>query len=423
MKLLPDGLASVVQVDVQSSGSRAVSQGKNAFHTEGQDLGCYDQPVGSDRGIQPCRGLLTHKYDCFDVSSWRDKLREQKEQTGKSAHVNMARVSTENPILAGVVSSVISQQNRKMPSMSIRIIPQDQLEKSEKNPAETIPPLLFPRLKNLYSRRAARLRDLAAKNPLGDYLRFAAVIAQAQEIVLYDHPLQMNLHARLVQSNQEAKPPLDIHTLPRDTHWHRLLHSLIAELKPEMSGQALAVLENLEKASATELETMASALFAGEYAQVSSDKAPFIWAALSIYWAQMAALIPGKAQAEMGNQRQFCPVCNSMPVASMVHMGSHEGARYLHCNLCESEWYVVRSKCTNCEQSRDLHYWSLDSEHAAVKAESCGDCGSYLKMLYQEKNPAMEPVADDLASLVLDARMEQEGFARSSLNPFMFPGE
>ncbi len=47
--------------------------------------------------------------------------------------------------------------------MSIRIIPQDQLEKSEKNPAETIPPLLFPQLKRLYSRRAARLRDLAAK--------------------------------------------------------------------------------------------------------------------------------------------------------------------------------------------------------------------------------------------------------------------
>ncbi len=58
-----------------------------------------------------------------------------------------------------------------------------------------------------------------------------------------------------------------------------------------------------------------------------------------------------------------------------------------------------------------------------MKAESCGDCGTYLKMLYQEKDPAVEPVADDLASLVLDARMEQEGFARSSLNPFMFPGD
>ena len=307
--------------------------------------------------------------------------------------------------------------------MSIRIIPQDELGSSEKRTADYIPPLLFPRLKNLYNRRAERLRELAENNPLGDFLRFAALVAHAQEVVLYDHPLQMDLTARIKEANAQGKPPLDIHVLPRDKHWHKLLHSLIAELKPEMSGQALAVLENLEKASAIELETLASALFTGEYALVSSDKAPFIWAALSLYWAQMAALIPGKARAEMGDQRQFCPVCASMPVASVVHMGSHEGARYLHCNLCESEWHVVRSKCTQCEQSRDLHYWSIDSERAAVKAESCGDCGTYLKMLYQEKDPAIEPVADDLASLILDARMEQEGFARSSLNPFMFPGE
>ena len=35
-------------------------------------------------------------------------------------------------------------------------------------------------------------------------------------------------------------------------------------------------------------------------------------------------------------------------------------------------------------------------------------CGTYLKILYQEKDPKVEAVADDLASLVLDARMEQE---------------
>ncbi len=39
------------------------------------------------------------------------------------------------------------------------------------------------------------------------------------------------------------------------------------------------------------------------------------------------------------------------------------------------------------------------------------------------KEPKVEAVADDLASLVLDARMEQEGYARSSINPFLFPGE
>ncbi|MBA1932422.1 formate dehydrogenase accessory protein FdhE, partial [Escherichia coli] len=34
--------------------------------------------------------------------------------------------------------------------MSIRIIPQDELGSSEKRTADMIPPLLFPRLKNLY---------------------------------------------------------------------------------------------------------------------------------------------------------------------------------------------------------------------------------------------------------------------------------
>lgn len=308
--------------------------------------------------------------------------------------------------------------------MTIRIIPQDPLEKSETKMAETIPPLLFPRLKNLYARRAARLRQLAEKNPLGDYLRFAAVIASAQEIVLYDHPLRLDLQARLAEAARIGKPPLDINTLPRDPHWQRLLHSLIAEMKPEMSGQALAVLENLEKASAPELEAMANALFANDFSQIASDKSPFVWAALSLYWAQMAALIPGRARAEYGEQRQFCPVCGSVPVSGVVHMDQQEdGLRYLHCNLCESEWHVARARCSNCEQTQDLHAWSLEGNLASIKAESCGDCGTYMKLLYQAKDPAVEAVADDLASLVLDARMEQEGFARSSLNPFMFPGE
>ena len=124
--------------------------------------------------------------------------------------------------------------------MSIRIIPQDELGSSEKRTADMIPPLLFPRLKNLYNRRAERLRELAENNPLGDYLRFAALIAHAQEVVLYDHPLEMDLTARIKEASAQGKPPLDIHVLPRDKHWQKLLMALIAELKPEMSGPALA---------------------------------------------------------------------------------------------------------------------------------------------------------------------------------------
>ena len=54
--------------------------------------------------------------------------------------------------------------------MSIRIIPQDELEKSEKRATDMIPPLLFPRLKNLYNRRAERLRELARNEDLSRYI-------------------------------------------------------------------------------------------------------------------------------------------------------------------------------------------------------------------------------------------------------------
>ncbi|MBD2795727.1 formate dehydrogenase accessory protein FdhE [Xenorhabdus sp. 18] len=310
--------------------------------------------------------------------------------------------------------------------MSIRIVPKEQLSKERLNDRAVgfIPPLLFANPKTLYQQRAERLKTLAtASNPFSSYLNFAAEIAQAQQKALYDNPLDMELDELLLRSQQENRVPLDCKTLRRTPHWQHILHALIAELLPVVPEHVKPALENLAKNSAPELEEMADGLLNSEFSKVSADQSVFVWAALSVYWAQMASLIPGKARAEYGEHRQFCPVCGSMPVASVVQIGTNQGLRYLHCNLCDSEWHVVRIKCSNCEQTGDLNYWSLESEQAPIKAESCGDCGSYLKILYQEKDPNIDAVADDLASLILDAKMEEDGFARSSLNPFLLPNE
>lgn len=301
---------------------------------------------------------------------------------------------------------------------SIRVVSPDEVTAS----AGSIPPLLFANLKNLYSRRAERLRKLAEDHALADYLLFAASIADAQQNAQHDHPLTVDLSSTLTTSAAQGQPPLSVKTFPRSAHWQQLLRAIIAELQPDAPEQVQPVLENLLKLGSGELEEMAGYLLAGEYGKVGSDKAIFVWAALSLYWVQLASQLPGKAKAEYGEHRQHCPVCASAPVGSMIHIGTENGLRYLHCGLCESEWHVVRIKCTNCEQTRDLGYWSLDTEQSAIKAESCGDCGSYLKVFYQEKDPYLEIVADDLASLVLDAKMEGENFARSSVNPFLFPG-
>lgn len=293
-----------------------------------------------------------------------------------------------------------------------------------KKTAVNIPPVLFANLKTLYQRRAERLRQLAEESPLGEYLNFAASICEAQQRVLKAFPQEIDLSEALQEA--AGKPPLDGALFPRTPHWLVLLDALIAVLKPQASKPVRLVLERLEHSPDLQREMMATHLLNQDFKHVPADQAPFIWAALSLYWAQMAAQLRGVGLADYGENRQFCPVCGSLPVSAVVTLGAITGLRYLHCSLCETEWHVVRAKCSNCEEMEKLHYWSLgdgstNRERAVVKAETCDDCGSYLKVIYQEQHPQADAVADDLATLWLDQRMEEKSLASSSINPFLFP--
>ncbi|KAA0941262.1 formate dehydrogenase accessory protein FdhE [Pseudomonas sp. ANT_H14] len=283
-----------------------------------------------------------------------------------------------------------------------------------------ITPLLLPRLNQHYQVRASRLVQLAEGHAMGDYLKFTAGIAAAQQRLLDTFPLPDSANARLELIDGQA--PLDHTRLHRDPYWQQVLGRLIEELRPNASPEAQAVLDELRDSSSQQLEQLADSLLAGDFAQVGSGRALFLWSALSLYWAQLAARLPLEASAELGEQRQFCPVCAGSPSASVVLGGDQSGLRYLHCGLCESRWHMVRVKCSNCEEGDKLDYWSLETKDAPLKAESCSHCMSYLKLLYLDRANYQEVFADDLASLALDAEIEREGFARSGLNPLLFPG-
>lgn len=300
--------------------------------------------------------------------------------------------------------------------MSIKILSADEI-KQKKNSYD-IPPVLFANPKNLYQRRAKRLRELAKDHPLADYLLFAADVVESQLSVFEKNPLETQQF-----DNLNEIEPLNAKTFKRSSIWIEYLKEILHSIKPKANEQVIATIENLEKASDKELEAMATHLLSQEFNLVSTDKAVFIWAALSLYWLQLAQQIPHNSRQEGTDNLHYCPVCGSAPVASVVHIGTSQGLRYLHCSLCESEWNLVRAQCTNCNEHKNLELWSLNEELALIRAETCGDCQSYLKIMFQEKDPNVEAVADDLASIFLDIEMEEKGFARSGLNPFVFPAE
>ena len=300
--------------------------------------------------------------------------------------------------------------------MSIKILPESEIKQAA-NSFQT-PAILFATPKNLYQRRAKRLRQLAEEHPLGDYLRFAAHIVDSQLACFERNPLAPQ--QELIIAEVE---PLKATQFKRAPIWRDYLADILREVKAQANEQIAATIERLEKTADAELEKMADQLLAQELNLVPSDQAVFLWAALSLYWLQLAQQIPHHSRMENADNLHYCPVCGSAPIASVVHFGASQGLRYLHCALCESEWNLVRAQCTNCNQHGNLEMWSLDEELALVRAETCGDCQSYLKIMFQEKDPHVEAAADDLASIFLDVEMEEKGYARSGLNPFMFPAQ
>jgi FdhE protein len=81
---------------------------------------------------------------------------------------------------------------------------------------------------------------------------------------------------------------------------------------------------------------------------------------------------------------------------------------------------MVRITCSHCLTNEGITYNSIEGGSEAVRAETCGKCQTYRKILYQEKDTDVEPVADDLASLALDLLMSEEGFHRGSGNPLLW---
>ena len=312
--------------------------------------------------------------------------------------------------------------------MSIRIVPE-----AERSPGIAhIAPLQLPQAPQPYAQRAERLRKLADGHAMADYLLWAADMVTAQQAVTEAMPLPDAEVHNLGEALRQPHAPLHSSHWQCSEHAWQLLDRLLHQLEPAASMQsppvqhALAVLRTADSAQRAR---WAKALLAALRCDDLEDGATLpeagvaqlLHSALSLYWRQLASQLPGSGMAELGAHRHDCPVCGQAPAGSLVLGGAQAGVRYLQCSLCESQWHVVRTTCTSCDATGHLDYWCLEDEKAPIKAESCGDCHSYLKAFYLQADHQLELVADDLASLALDAEMEAKELVRSGINPLMLP--
>ncbi|HVN42954.1 MAG TPA: formate dehydrogenase accessory protein FdhE, partial [Steroidobacteraceae bacterium] len=218
-------------------------------------------------------------------------------------------------------------------------------------------------------------------------------------------------------------PPLPAQGWPRGAPWRTAVRRIAAALGAPDGSFPPAVAEvcrRLAAAGDAVLEATADRLLAAPGTDVDPAAAPIVMAALQVYWAMLAAGLEPQAIAP-SEHAGVCPVCGSAPVASVVKGPAPlAGYRYLHCGLCSTEWHRVRVECTQCGGSKGVAYHSIDGGSAAVRAETCDECHGYRKIFYQEHDAAVEPLADDLASVSLDLLLAEAGFHRLSANPLLW---
>ena len=287
----------------------------------------------------------------------------------------------------------------------------------------------LPDTATLFARRAQRLRALAERHAVGDYLRLMADIADNQQLAvtgltasLVSERFAEQLGKQIELAHEHKMPLLQAAGWPRQPRWRTLLNELCKSIS-RATGYPTgvrSVCQRILNSSEAEIEAQADLLIASRTGGVDAQAAPFLMAVLQVYWTAMVTTLKAADVREI-DVRGVCPTCGSLPVCSVVRSDkASQGYRYLHCGLCATEWHMVRITCSQCFSTEGIAYHSIEGGSEAVRAESCGQCHTYRKILYQEKDPGVEPVADDLASVALDLLMSEEGFHRGSGNPLLW---
>ena len=358
-------------------------------------------------------------------------------------------------------------------SATVRVLPAEEIAARAGGRTE---PLRWPERSTFFAERAMRLRQLASGHPMGDFLQFVSLLAQAQHSALArlgrEGGITIPDAAAIDRASLAGAPPLAAADGPSDVAWRRVLREIVQAMRASApGGTAAETLQRLAAADDIALDRQADALLNGLTTGLDLAAAPVVAAALQVLWThQVGELVA--AHARRGTQATqaarvvgllddpgLCPCCGSRPVASITRAaGDVAGQRYLHCSLCGTEWHVPRGRCTNCGASgaEKIAYQSLDradapagegdsgrpaqsdqggprveggdegstrAARAAVQAETCEDCGHYLKIIHGDRDPLAEPVADDLASIMLDLLVSETGKQRHGVNLMLLFGE
>jgi FdhE protein len=272
----------------------------------------------------------------------------------------------------------------------------------------------------LFAERAARLNVLASTgSEIAPYLRFLGAICGIQHSIQESLPeLDPPDEAACARARDFGMPPIDRNMFAVEAGFETLEQLVQGVSAVELPTMAVEALGRLTHAGSPERSNMMRNVLADAIPMQALAEHVLVAAALQVDFARLAAHLDARKLVPVADGA--CPACGAPPVSSLIvgWRGAHS-SRFCACSLCGTLWNYVRIKCTLCGSTEGIGYREIGGGPGTVKAETCDKCGCYVKILHQHKDPSLEPVADDVATLGLDMLMSEGGYRRGSFNPFL----
>ncbi len=268
--------------------------------------------------------------------------------------------------------------------------------------------------------RSERFAALAPGHELEPYLRLLSQITRAQHDILADLPEPtLPPSERLALARENIMPPISTGQIALDETADHTFEALLKALAAvDLADTSRAALVAVDIAGPDARRLMMRAVILDEIPGDAVAEHVLAAAAVQVLFTRLAARLDVETLQRVADGA--CPSCGGAPVASAIvgWQGAH-GTRFCTCSICATQWNVVRIKCLVCSSEKGIAYHSLEGGQDTVMGETCEACDSYVKMLHQHKDGALDPIADDVASLALDLTLTKEGWTRASVNPFL----
>ena len=293
---------------------------------------------------------------------------------------------------------------------------------------EATPPFaVLPDPSTLFAKRAKRFETLAPGHDLGGYLTFAATLCRLQsDVAMAGASITLPSPDQLALAKTGQMPPLSRGDFELDDAFKATLERLLAAILAagdEVPVQAKEAARTVAAYASADLQLASDAVCADEIAPGGVAETVLLAAALQVHFSRLAAALDARQLQPVADG--VCPACGAPPVSSaVVGWPNAENTRFCTCSLCATQWNVVRVKCVTCGSTGGISYLAIEGQAdkgqlGTIKAETCEACNAYVKILYQVNDPALDPVADDVATLALDLLLAEKGWLRRGVNPFL----